>query len=258
MNEVSGDMSRIIPMSFIQGNYVYPFDRKGCVLDSTTAYGLFGTIEALNNIVIWKNQEFIIRGIVKAKDKMMLIQVPEENHNYANLEAVYSSQNNNSIDNQGQLLKDFLVQSGLPAPEAVLDGDFTVKILWDVYLLPYTVAIFLIAAYIMIRFILIRKPVYLDIVFGTIIAFLLFILIKRTLVPIHIPSQLIPTKWSDFDFYVNKYKELQEYLTTLKDIKLMPKNEVIQDYQNKCIFITVVNSALLAVIYFNIKKRLKQ
>lgn len=244
--EVWGDMSKVIPMTFISGNYVYLGDEVGCVLDSKTAYALFGTTDALGNKVVWNEKEYIVRGVVNANDNMMLIQKSEEEYLYANLEAIYWNQAEHyKADKEGQQLENLLLENGLAKPEAILDGTLTSWLFHTISHLPIWI---LGMELIIILFRLtwqIRKKRLLFMLYGLGTGVVFFLFLKVTNFSIHIPSQFIPTKWSDLDFYVNKYKEVKENAIMARNCRLMPRDNLQSLVKMKCMIFTVLNIILI-------------
>lgn len=251
--ETSGDMSQTIPMTFINGNYTYKDDGKGCVLDSKTAYQLFGTTNVLNNIVIWKEKEYIVRGVVKAKDTMMIFQILDEDHLYSNLEAVYQSKRiksmNDIIDNQGKLLEDFLVQNGMSQPDGVFDG---AEIVWYLNLicrLPLWIIGIQLVLLLVRKTYQLKKSIIMCITFSTATLLISFMIIKMMHFNIHIPNQYIPTKWSDFDYYIDTFKKIQENTIRNNDVKLMPKDMVRNTIRYRCTLYSTVSLCLLVLYH---------
>lgn len=247
--ETYGDMSQVIPMTFIDGNYVYKDDQKGCVLDSETAYNLFGTTNAVNNIVVWKEKEYVVRGVARTKDTIMLVQIADDKHQYTNIEAVYRNRDKKYIiDNQGQLLENLLILNGMPKPNIIMDGNFISGLLGAIYRLPIWIISLGIVLVLMKKTYRYRKSIFLCSVSGLAVLVVALLLIKITRLNIHIPSQLIPTKWSDFDFYVNRYKEVQENIQGMKNSEMMPKDILRSSFNNNCIIFTICNILTLLLL----------
>jgi hypothetical protein len=248
--ETCGDMSQVIPMEFICGNYVYQGDKKGCVLDAKTAYKLFGTTDIVNNTVEWKKKKYVVRGVAKAKDIMMLIQTEDENHEYANIEAVYGNRKHKeSIDNQGQLLKDMLIQQmGVNKQAVIIDGDLTSHMLYAMYHMPLWIIAFGMLFMMMKGAYRYRRSmvVFISMCLLTLVA--MEFLIKITDFNIYIPGQFIPTKWSDFDFYGNKFKEMQETIVKIGNCKRMPKDNLRNHYRNSCLVFTALDILMLFLV----------
>jgi hypothetical protein len=252
--EVRGDMSQVIPMKFVEGNYVYPEDVRGCVLDTKTAEQLFGTRMAVNNTVLWKKKEYVVRGVIQSEDTMMLFQSTKEDQAYANVEAVYHEQSGSNKggivkDNEGQLLMDLLVQNGLKKPELIIDGAFNADLLFLLYRLP----LWLSAFFLILKLIKIagdyRKSVTLACTSFILFLVAAYVLSKITAFRIRIPIQFIPSKWSDFDFYVSKYNEIRNNTVTTNNMELMPKDIVRRTILFRSGFLTLLNSFTLITLY---------
>jgi hypothetical protein len=246
--EMYGNMAQIIPMTLLEGNYVFVNDPDGCVLDSKTAYQLFGTPKAVNNRVLWNGKEYIVRGVVKAADTMMIIQTTDNDRLFSNLEAVYAHQAQTyRVDNERQQLKNTLYESGLKTPDAVMDG---LQFLWmltiicrfPVWLIAFTTILLLIRHTNQLR-----NNQFQLLLHGVGIVILILFLVKITKLSIYIPDSFIPTKWSDFDFYVDKYKEIKENMVQIHNCIWMPK-----DYQRNNVFhsgVILVLWNILVLIY---------
>jgi hypothetical protein len=238
--EAYGDMSLILPMTYIQGNYVYPGDFKGCVLDAKTAYNLFGTVNALNNRVIWKGKEYVVRGVVRAKDTMMLIQISDKDYLFSNMEALYQKRGNSHIiDNQEQSLKDLLTLNGAKEPDAVIDGGILCWKLGIISKLPMWILVIIIIVLLIKMTVQNRRSPLRCIIYVVATIIISLILMKITHFSIHIPSQFIPTKWSDFDFYVDKYKQIQESRGQIKNCTPMPKDLLRKSVSFYCMLYSV-------------------
>lgn len=250
--EANGDMSQIIPMTFMEGNYTYIGDENGCVLDEKTAYELFGTTKAVNDIVNWKDKEYVVRGVVKARDTMMLLQLPGEDHPYSNVEAVYlNNQKKSVIDNQGQLLEDFLVQNGMPEPDGMFDGNEMAWLLGIICHLPLWIIGIQIILLLIKRTCELKKSIIMCVTFSALTLLISLTVIKVTEFNIHIPSQYIPTKWSDFDFYVDTVKRIQEEMVKNHNCMSMPKDIIRSSVKSKCILYSVIDMLLL--VLFNME-----
>lgn len=250
--ETYGNMSYILPMNFVEGNFVYTKDEKGCVLDTKTAYDLFGTTKALNNSVTWKGKEYIVRGVAKAKDAMMLIEVTDDKYRFSNLEAMYHEKKDKMIiDNQGQLLKNLLHKNNIAEPVAILDGSLVALLLGNICRLPLWILAFTIIFYFIQNTYQLRKSMFLCLLSGTFTIILGMIFIKITKFGVHIPNQFMPTKWSDFEFYVNKYKEIKENMVAARDCTLMPKDILRNSYSFRCTVFLLL--CLILLLLFKIR-----
>lgn len=247
--EVNGTASQVIPMKFICGSNVYQGDEDGCVLDTKTAFHLFGTTHALNNKVKWNNREYIVRGVAKAADTMMLIQITDLDHLYSNIEAQFPHKSASyGIDNAAYRLEKLLIESGLDDPDAMIDGEVTAWLLNIIWHLPIWVIGFGLA-FLLIRSTLeMNQSIILRSLYGIGTILIIAIMIKLADFRLQIPSQFIPTRWSDFNFYVNKFSEIKNSIDRIKTSMHMPKDILRETILLKCILNTVINLFLLWII----------
>ncbi|BCN30210.1 ABC transporter permease [Anaeromicropila herbilytica] len=246
--EVNGSMSEVVPMTFLSGAFASMKDDKGCVMDSKTAFDLYGTINAVNNVVIWKGKEYIVRGVVKAKDTMMLLPIEDDDYLYQNVEAIYQNNvKNNLADNEGEIFKNLLIDQGAPEPDAMIDGEITSWFLQWFYKLPILIlTVLIIVMYIKITY-QNRKSLFICISYGLFTIVIGFIIYRIFPITIHVPSQFIPTKWSDFQFYINKQKEIQDSIINKNNCERMPRDILLTGYRFKCILCVLANLLLLGL-----------
>ncbi len=252
--EVYGDMSRILPMNFLSGNYVYEDDKKGCVLDAETSFKLFGTTNAVNNTVIWKDKKYTVRGVAAAKDTMMLVQSVDRNSHYTNAEAYYPAKCAWKIaDNQGKQFSDLLHDNGLPQPDAVIDGVLNLWILHIICKLPLWIVTFYGAILLVKCTYKMRYTRILFVLSGIGTLLILSVMLHVTGFSIHLPSQFIPTKWSDFNFYIDKYHQLKNNIQNNNNITPMPLDILRDSIRAKCCLLSAANILILILFYLQIR-----
>ena len=177
----------------VKGSNLFVDDLDGCLIDSDTSYKLFGSSNCVGKEIIYNDRHLIVRGILKGSKANIMIQAIEG-----------SSQvlNGLIIDGTGLTLnkiEDFKMKFGIN--EMAING--------NVY-------------YIISKFISLIFPVItLVLILIKIIASLFKSKNKPVLVSIYIsiPLDMIPNKWSDFDFWskmAKEYKEKFEYVLYMK------------------------------------------
>jgi hypothetical protein len=57
----------------------------------------------------------------------------------------------------------------------------------------------------------------------------------------YIPERLIPTKWSDFSFWVERYKEFQKQIKQMAYLTPTIKDSIFISYSKKCIYYTLIS-----------------
>jgi hypothetical protein len=246
----AGDMKVTVPMTLISGNYVYPGDKKGCVLDSKTAYALFGTEYAVSNVVTYEKKNYILRGIIKTDYPVFLIQGEKDNIEYSNLELTFSEKERGEA-----LAGEFLLQNGLAADYMIFDGYFYGRLIHSVITLPVWFFTFfysfqLVKYYIRKKNILTRKSFLLyGFMLISSIAVYCFLLHQLTGSPVYIPEKLIPTKWSDFGYWSEQYKLMKDGLKELKYAFSGPKDIFLLNEISKLSLTAAVITVLHLMVY---------
>lgn len=231
--QVAGDMNETEPMSLKYGNYVYEKDSKGCIIDEDTAYSLFGTYDATGNILTYKGSDYFIRGVVKATYPMFMI--PGNNAaKYNNLELIYSNKEFGE-----KSAEEFLLQNSIAANYVIVDGYFYGRLIYSLLNLP--IWMFYILFFILLLKYFWKKrhsenkrsfAIYCGIGTLGMIGYggILYETIGN---PLYFPLKLIPTKFSDFDYWSNEYhvmmdqfKKMQYLLPNPKDLYL--ENELVK------------------------------
>lgn len=238
---VHGVMDCIFPVKLVQGNYVTHDDFYGCVIDQDTANKLFGTSKAVGFYVVVNKKKYYVRGVVDSDNPMMLIEEKKENTEFYHVELRYEN------PDKGRAAAKKFVSDYLKAGDyTIIEGNFITKCLGNLFLIPFLV----IAIYFLIQTIKqikqqvndetekIQKLRYRE--FKDIIQYVWHI-IKKCWLPMIItafviacfvfvcnkygyyPKRYLPTKFSDFDQYVNFYQQikadLKEFNYTLPSIR---------------------------------------
>lgn len=258
---VEGDMSVIAPMTLKNGNYVYPKDHYGCVIDTNTAFALYHTENAVGNTLSYQNKDYYVRGVVKTSSPLLIIPGEGDETVYTNLEFLYS--NNKE---QGETLAEaFLNQNGFMQEHVIIDGCFYGGILHSLLELPIWL-FFLLLSLLAMKYIWRKRHELRPHIFilYSIIGILIImgygmLLYQLTGNPIYIPEKLIPTKFSDFDFWSNQWQEIQGQLQLMqyllpnpKDILL--KNELMKLVYNFMIMVVLHMAFLLQIGLFRRRK----
>lgn len=203
--EVFGDCNDVCPMELIDGTYVDGSDFYGCIVDENTAYELFGTKYAVGNTLLAQGKTYYVRGVANVNRPILLFQISDKKHKFTNLELVYSN-----VERGSELVKMFMLQNGFSEKYTIIEGEFYVKLASKIYLIPTWILIFiLIIKSIGIAY----KNTKLNLVMLVdIFVILIFIggLIWLTGFEFYYPLRMIPSKWSDLDFLVYKYKDFQK------------------------------------------------
>lgn len=254
INMVDGDLSLTAPMNLRYGNYTYQGDKKGCVLDSDSAFHLYGTENAVGNKLVFHGTTYYVRGVVKTTGHLLLLQASKSTQKYQNLELVY--RNSEQGEKQTQ---EFLVQNGFPLKFVLVDGCIYGKMLNEIMILPVWLLFGIVGIWLMIclwgqkkelgrnRFLLYQA-----------ISILLFagygsILYQCIGNPFYIPQKLIPTKFSDFNYWLKQYYQMKGQLVGLR--YLQPNLKDV--YFENAILKVPLNLILTIILYLAFLLQLK-
>jgi hypothetical protein len=256
---VTGDMSLTAPMTLKFGNFIYQNDFKGCVIDSYTAFKLYGTEKAVGNRLLYQGRYYYIRGVVKTTDPLLLLQEKDSTKEYSNLEVVYQNRE------QGQALaENFLLQNNFPQNNVVIDGYFCGRMLQALLILP--IWLFFVAIGFGFMKSLWKKKQDLKLhkflLYGVIALFIIIgygcLLYQFLGTPFYVPDKLIPTKFSDFDYWGEQYrlwkeqmKQLQFLMPNQKDIFL--EKEIVRAPFN---FIIMILLYIIFSIHIRFSRRI--
>ena len=207
---VAGDMTKVYPDSILYGGYLSKGDSKGCVIDKDTAYKLFHSENAVGVTISLNDKEYTVRGILhEIGSNTMIVQeeqqvvAKEGGIKYSCMELVFSD-----TEDAKRLAENFLHTNGFSNPNAYIDGYRYQKLSYLLIHTPLWFGAMLIIIY-CVRRVNKWKASKVLVVSGWIgIILLSAILIKITNVHIFYSSSMLPTRWSDFDFWGNQLKQL--------------------------------------------------
>lgn len=227
---VSGNMGLVATFPLISGNLPYGEDSKGCVIDTDTAFQLFGTESADGNTLVYHNKTYYIRGVVEAAVPVFLIQETGADIKYSNLELLYSDQERGE-----EFARNFLVQNGLASDFIAIDGYFYSKLMNAVLALPLWLLFISGVFWLMKQFLDSTKSISIlrTILYGGFCSILLLgflmLLYQFAGAPFYLPEKMIPTKWSDFDHWEQQYKLIKNQIIQIRYLVPNPKDVLLVD-----------------------------
>lgn len=195
----------------VKGSNLFADDLEGCLIDNDTSYKLFGSSNCVGREIVYNDRTLIVRGILKGSKANIMIQATED-----------SSQalDGLTIDGTGLTLnkiEDFKMKFGIN--EMAISGNIYYIIAKFIALIfPIITLVLILIKVITSLFKSRNKPVLVSLYILMAIASI-FIFFKITNIKISIPLDMIPNKWSDFDFWSKmgkEYKEKFEYVLYMK------------------------------------------
>lgn len=195
----------------VKGSNLFADDLEGCLIDNDTSYKLFGSSNCVGREIVYNDRTLIVRGILKGSKANIMIQATEDSSQV--LDGL-------TIDGTGLTLnkiEDFKVKFGIN--EMAISGNIYYIIAKFIALIfPIITLVLILIKVITSLFKSRNKPVLVSLYILMAIASI-FIFFKITNIKISIPLDMIPNKWSDFDFWSKmgkEYKEKLEYVLYMK------------------------------------------
>lgn len=186
----------------VKGSMLFKDDKEGCLIDEETSFKLFGSSNCLGRTIVYNEKSLIVRGILKGTKANMMLQLPEDS-NLA-LKGL-------TIDGTGltiNKIEEFKSQFGIQ--EMAINGGIYYIIAKNIAIIFPILALILILIKIIISIIKSRKKPILVVIYLFMIITSIFIVFKITNIKISIPLDMIPNKWSDFDFWSKMWKQYSE------------------------------------------------
>lgn len=178
-------------------------DKEGCVIDGDTAWKLFGTREAEGRQLVYGEKTYQVRQVLPWKQRMILIRPEEENIMYTRVFLKNEKLQNSKTAEQ------FLMAYGLNG--TVVDSGFLISAVRMLLLIfpGIVMGILFLKANRERR--ICRKEQAAAFWMWTgacvlIVAAAAVLLWKN----MEIPQEWIPSRWSDFQFWSDKFRELEE------------------------------------------------
>lgn len=239
---VSGDLSLLVSEFFLSGSIGYTEDWRGCVIEETAAYELFGSVSVAGKKLEWEGKEYVIRGIVKGNHSRIWVRDTEEERGYRFLEIQFPYGQNAS-----QQANQFLTQYGLDQPKGILDGYFIGEIARMCYFIPAWILFFLIGIRLIKNTYELKELPFLFSLAILITVFAFIMLKFASQFQFSFPEKMIPTKWSDFSFWTNLFQKAKENLENLSHMVPVNKDQEMKRKFFLCILCSVTASFCLAI-----------
>lgn len=247
--EVYGNYNDVIPINLIDGSYVSCEDDKSCIIDKKTAYELFGTVYASDNNILMDDKVYTVRGVADINLQFIMYMSQDESTEFKNLE--FKDYN---VERGSELVGNFLVQNNLSDNYVCVENGFYGKLTEKFSYLPGQILALFMVFQSSKLFFGNFKFKYDTVIYAIIYILFIYLLLKITKFQLYLPSRIIPTKWSDFEFWINKYKDFQ---SSIEDITyLMPtiRNVIAMKYIKRSVVCTIFSIIVFLKIIINNRK----
>jgi hypothetical protein len=190
-----GDLRRIL-RAVPEMEFVSSADETGCAVDRDTAFRLWGSAQVLGETLLFEGREYTVRAVFDAPEGTVALPVPTEGHGLSVL-AVDTPEGRDAR----QQAEEFYRRHGLPAPDALTTGGWYGPVSRCLILLP---ALPLLAALLwgILRELWgMRRTPVLCALWCLAAAVLFWGLFHFSGFRLSLPPGLVPTRWSDFEFW---------------------------------------------------------
>lgn len=195
----------------VKGSNLFTDDLEGCLIDSDTSYKLFGSSNCVGREIVYNDRTLIVRGILKGCKANIMIQASEDPSQ------VLDGLTIDGTDLTLNKIEDFKMMFGIN--EMAISGNIYYMVAKFIALMFPIIALALILIKVITSLFKSRNKPVLVILYILMTIASVFIFFKITNIKISIPLDMIPNKWSDFDFWSKmgkEYKEKFEYVLYMK------------------------------------------
>lgn len=241
--DIYGDMKYIFSNEFITGGYTYKNDYEGCIIDYNTAEKLFGSYNIIGNIILVDGNKYIIRGVLKIDDDIIMIQKTDKNIKFKNIEISFDE-----IKNIQEQTNNFLNANNLPQPASIIDGYFFSSVIKVLYLFP-AIFLFIFITFKIVKNIYVLKGFPILFICSIVVGIMAIYILKAIInLKIDFPEQFIPSRWSDFEFWNQKIKEIKDGIADFNELIPLQKSLFLK----RNIIFCFVCSLLSVAVFFKL------
>ena len=228
-----------------EGPILFQDDIKGCLIDEGTAYKLFGSYDVIGNTIIYDNREFIIRGIHRAMEDTIIMQAESDSKD--KIQGLLIDISNDGIENVKLISERYgLKEYGVNSAVYYNLGKMCTSLLPLIILLIIVCSALKKALEIKDRPILFILSIIMIILWITAFFFI-------TKYKISIPVDILPNKWSDFDYWKKFFQECMDKIKYVIYMKKYMIDIYVISYLGKIALCTIITIALFFINIRNIK-----
>lgn len=225
-----------------EGPILFEDDIKGCLIDEETAYKLFGSNDVIGNTIIYDSGEFIIRGIHRAMEDTIIMKAESDSKD--KIQGLLIDISNDGIKNIKLISERYGVKEyGVNSTVYYNLGKMCTS------LLPLIILLIIVWSDLKKAIEIKDRPVlFIFSIMMIIVWIIAFFCITRY--KISIPVDILPNKWSDFDYWSKFFQECMDKVKYVIYMKKYMLDIYVISYLNKIFLCTII-----AIILFFVNKR---
>lgn len=249
LEEGYGDLEKILPGHLKKGGYPGKNDTAGCAISQKGAITLFGSDQVIGKEITVQGKTYIIRGIIEWETDCLWIQNPDA-EGFQNIEFVYSGRIPQTSE-----ASQWLTKVGAGSPQAVITGS-TYQAFGRLFL---SLSFWVLWAALVGRVHreLQRKKdgnlkTILKILFA---AAVLAGSVAGVRYSFSFGGDFIPSRWSDFAFFQEKWKMLKEAAQSIQNIPYYAGDAALLSHSRQSAWLAFGAAAAMAAGIFTGQKR---
>lgn len=211
----TGDGNLVWPRSFLIGGYPGAGDRSGCSISTKLADEIFGGIDVVGLPVLISGEEFRIRGVWDSAECAAMIQLKTDDPVFKNMEVLIKTNHDYREAAMG------FARDNLLSPTATMNGPVIGALGVFAANLPFYLAGLALIIKMIWDFLLPRAGFWIRLTAALLTAAVILLMCG-----LHgkFPDYLIPTKWSDFEFWGRLALDYRDQLIELISLAPMSKD----------------------------------
>ena len=225
-----------------EGPILFEDDINWCLIDEETAYKLFGSNDVIGNTIIYDSREFIIRGIHRAMEDTIIMQAEIDSKD--KIQGLLIDISNDGTKNIKLISERYGVKEyGVNSTVYYNLGKMCTS------MLPLIILLIIVWSALKKAIEIKDRPVLFIFSIMMIIVWInAFFCITRY--KISIPVDILPNKWSDFDYWSKFFQECMDKVKYVIYMKKYMLDIYVISYLNKIFLCTII-----AIILFFVNKR---
>lgn len=181
------------------GALLFQDDKDGCLIDTETSYKLFGSKHSIGKEITYGERKLIVRGIHDGTKSNIIVQLLEDDNE------VLDGLTINGTDMTLNKVEEFKTTFGIQ--EMAVSGGIYHSFAKVFSMVLPIIALVLILIKVITYFFKAKRKQVLKIIYISMAIITVAIFFKITKLNLSIPLDIIPNKWSDFDFWSKMWKE---------------------------------------------------
>lgn len=226
----------------VNGPILFADDKNGCLIDEDTAQKLFGSSNVLGNIIFYNDKELVVRGIHKGVSNTVIMQADRNSQD--NVQGISIDINNEGKSNIHTIterygIKDYGVNNAIYYNL----GKICTSIL------PIIILLIVICSFIKEAIKIKDRPViFIGVILALIVGIYIFFIITKY--KISIPVDILPSKWSDFEYWKKFFDECIDKIRYIMYMKKYSLDIFLIENLLKVVLYTII---IIGLFFINIK-----